>query len=156
MPATTVRNLSHSYPPTSLKMAFITSFAPALRHATLSSTSFAPRAARVAVPRVAPARLSPRMDFEISEGVTYKLNPAIVLLSAAGWIIPSSLPAGIPLTGGAGLSQAFFTSISANLDNFPAGPASADPFWTLCFMWHIGLFTCTMLGSIGFGMQKAD
>jgi photosystem I subunit PsaO len=94
------------------------------------------------------------MDVEVSEGVTYKINPAVLAISAAGWIIPSSLPAGIPLTGGSGLSQAFFASISANLASWPAGPSAQDPFWTLCFLWHIGMFACAMFGFIGYGMQN--
>lgn len=136
-------------------MAFVSSFAPAVRSPVrLATTSFAPRAARVAAVPVRAARTQPCMEFEISEGVPYKLNPTILVLSAFGWIIPSSIPAGIPLTGGMGLSQAFFNSISTNLANWPAGPSAADPFWTLCFMWHIGLLACTMFGAIGFGMRS--
>jgi photosystem I protein PsaO len=93
------------------------------------------------------------MEFEISEGVDYKLRLDVLALAAAGWIIPSSIPAGIPLTNGAGLSQAFFESISTNLANFPAGPVTGDPFWTLCFMWHAGMFATMIFGSIGAGIR---
>jgi photosystem I protein PsaO len=130
-------------------MAFVSAVAPALSTSRTSLRCTARpvatsgfRGSRVTVPAPA-ARVAVRMSYEISEGVSYKVNPLLVLgLALAGWIIPSSIPAPIALTGGAGLSQAFFSSISSNLANWPAGPASADPFWTLCFMWHAGLFGC--------------
>jgi photosystem I subunit PsaO len=145
-------------------MAFVSSAAPSLRTAQnslrcasrpVAASASAFRGARVssAVPA---ARAAVRMEFEISEGVSYKVSPIVVIgLGIVGWIVPSSIPTPIALTGGAGLSQAFFNSISANLSNWPAGPASADPFWTLCFMWHAGLFGCLIFGSIGAGINAA-
>ena len=99
---------------------------------------------------------TPRMEFEISEGVDYEISPAVIVLALIGWIVPSSLPAGIPLTNGTGLSQAFFASMNENLANFPKGPAADDPFWTLCFMWHIGMFACLIFGTIGYNLRKTQ
>lgn len=96
------------------------------------------------------------MEFEISEGVEFPLDLSILILAVLGWVIPSSIPAGIPLTNGTGLSQAFFASMNANLANFPKGPAADDPFWTLLFLWHVGLFACMIFGTIGVNSRKPD
>lgn len=120
------------------------------------SSSFAgarTQAARVNVPA---KRLSPRMEFEISEGVDFKLDLTIVVLAMIGWIVPSSIPAGIPLTNGGGLSQAFFASMNENLANWPKGPALDDPFWTLLVLWHIGMFACLIFGTIGVNLRKGS
>lgn len=111
------------------------------------------QAARVAVPA---KHISPRMEFEISEGVNFKLDLTIVVLAMIGWIVPSSIPAGIPLTNGGGLSQAFFASMNANLANWPKGPALDDPFWTLLVLWHIGMFACLIFGTIGVNLRKGS
>lgn len=95
-----------------------------------------------------------RMEFEISEGVEFDINPVVLGLAIIGWIVPSSLPSGITLTEGTGLSQAFFASMNANLAAFPRGPAGDDPFWLLMFLWHVGLFACMIFGTIGWNMRK--
>lgn len=78
------------------------------------------------------------------------------MLALAGWIIPSSLPAGIPLTEGSGLTQAFFARITENLAQFPKGPAGDDPIWTLMTLWHVGLFACLIFGTIGWNGRKTN
>ncbi|CDF32153.1 unnamed protein product [Chondrus crispus] len=103
-----------------------------------------------------PATNTPRMGFEISEGVEFKLDLTILILAIVGWVVPSSIPAGIPLTEGSGLTQAFFASMNANLANFPKGPAGDDPFWTLLFLWHTGLFACMIFGTIGYNSRKVQ
>lgn len=95
------------------------------------------------------------MEFEISEGVSFNVDLSTLALAIVGWIVPSSVPAGIPLTDGTGLSQAFFASMNANLANWPKGPAADDPFWTLLFLWHVGLFACMIFGTIGVNLRKA-
>lgn len=96
------------------------------------------------------------MEFEISEGERFPLNLGVVALAFIGWILPSSLPAGIPLTEGTGLTQAFFARITANLANWPTGPAIDDPFWVLMALWHIGLFACLIFGTIGYNGRKIN
>ena len=94
------------------------------------------------------------MEFEISEGVKFNVDISILALAIVGWVVPSSLPAGIPLTGGTGLTQAFLASMNSNLANFPKGPAGDDPFWLLMFLWHVGLFACMIFGTIGVNSRK--
>jgi photosystem I protein PsaO len=141
-------------------MAFVPAVAPGIRSlraplrcSSRAVTVSAFRGARVAAP-VAPARAPVRMEFEISECVEYELNIVVLVIALFGWIVPSSIPAPIALTNGAGLSPAFFASVSANLANWPAGPSAADPFWTLCFMWHIGMFATMFFGTIGYNLNK--
>lgn len=96
------------------------------------------------------------MEFEISEGVPFKLDVTVLALAIIGWVVPSSIPANIPLTEGTGLSQAFFNSMNANLAAFPKGPGGDDPFWTLMFLWHVGLFACMIFGTIGANLKNVD
>lgn len=111
---------------------------------TVRVTSF--RGARVVAP-VVPAKETTTMGFEISEGKEWDSNPIVFVLALVGWIVPSSIPSDIPLLGGVGLSQAFFASISSNLAAFPKGPGGDDPFWTLCFIWHAGMFATMIFGT---------
>lgn len=104
----------------------------------------APPRSRVAVDR-----------FEISENTPFEINPVIIVLSILGWVVPSSLPAPIALTSGTGLTQAFLASMNANLAAWPKGPAGDDPFWTLCFLWHVGLFAALIFGTIGVNGRKS-
>jgi len=92
--------------------------------------------------------------FEISENTPFEINPVIIVLAMVGWIVPSSLPAPIALTGGTGLTQAFLASMNANLAAWPKGPAGDDPFWTLLFLWHAGLFATLIFGTIGVNGRK--
>eukprot|EP00179_Madagascaria_erythrocladioides_P000041 CAMPEP_0198313018 /NCGR_PEP_ID=MMETSP1450-20131203/4178_1 /TAXON_ID=753684 ORGANISM="Madagascaria erythrocladiodes, Strain CCMP3234" /NCGR_SAMPLE_ID=MMETSP1450 /ASSEMBLY_ACC=CAM_ASM_001115 /LENGTH=148 /DNA_ID=CAMNT_0044015987 /DNA_START=101 /DNA_END=547 /DNA_ORIENTATION=- len=110
--------------------------------------------ARLAVPAATTARAKITMEYEFSEGEMFDNNPLVLFLALAGWILPSSIPAGIPLTEGTGLSQAFLASIQRNLANWPAGPAATDPFWTLCFLWHLGMIGTLIFGSIGYNIRK--
>lgn len=129
-------------------MAFISGISVAVSKAQGASLRCAVRpagvssfvGARVFAPVAVRAAKSagPRMEFEVSEGVKYPLDLSIVALALFGWIVPSSLPAGIPLTEGTGLTQAFLASMQQNLAAFPKGPAADDPFWTLCTLWHVG------------------
>lgn len=96
------------------------------------------------------------MGWEISEGVEFDIDLSILFLAIAGWVIPSSIPSGIPLTEGTGLTQAFLASMNANLAAFPKGPSADDPFWTLMFLWHVGLFACMIFGTIGVNSRKPD
>lgn len=93
--------------------------------------------------------------FEISENTPFEINPVIIVLAFFGWVVPSSLPAPIALTGGTGLTQAFLASMNANLAAWPKGPAGDDPFWTLCFLWHVGLFAALIFGTIGVNGRKS-
>lgn len=93
--------------------------------------------------------------FEISENTPFEINPLIIALSIVGWVVPSSLPAPIALTSGTGLTQAFLSSMNANLAAWPKGPAGDDPFWTLCFLWHVGLFAALIFGTIGVNGRKS-
>jgi len=111
---------------------------------TVRVTSF--RGARVVAP-VVPAKETTTMGFEISEGKEWDSNPIVFVLALVGWIVPSSIPSDIPLLGGVGLSQAFFASIASNLAAFPKGPGGDDPFWTLCFIWHAGMFATMIFGT---------
>lgn len=112
------------------------------------------RGSRVAAKPATKVVTTPRMEFEISDGMNFEINPTIIALALVGWIGPSSLPAGIPLTNGTGLSQAFFASMNENLAAWPKGPGADDPFWTLCFLWHIGLMSCMLFGTIGVNLKK--
>lgn len=144
-------------------MAFVTATPILSARATPASTTLRiNRAVRVTsfrgarlVNTPAPTNSCIRMGFEISDGVEWDSNPIVFILAIVGWVLPSSLPAGIPLTGGTGLTQAFFASVNANLANFPKGPAGDDPFWTLCFLWHVGMFATMIFGSIGYNLRNA-
>mmetsp|Transcript_17239 Transcript_17239/g.37485 ORF Transcript_17239/g.37485 Transcript_17239/m.37485 type:complete len:138 (-) Transcript_17239:147-560(-) len=94
--------------------------------------------------------------YELSDGKFFDSNPVVIFLALAGWIIPSSVPANIPLTGGKGLTPAFLASIQDNLARYPQGPAAADPFWTLCFMFHLGMFATLIFGTIGYNLTKSE
>lgn len=140
------------------RMAFVSSItATPLRSASktlrcssrpVSLSSF--RGARVAGPVCAP-RANVRMELEISEGVAYPFNPIVIVVALAGWIIPSSIPTAIPLTGGTGLSQAFFASISRNLEHWPTGRkpngnyVSRFSFWKRSFSAWLTLSSAVLL-----------
>lgn len=111
--------------------------------------------ARVAAKVAAPVAVVPTMKFEISENTPFEINPVIIVLAILGWVVPSSLPAPIALTSGTGLTQAFLASMNANLAAWPKGPAGDDPFWTLCFLWHTGLFAALIFGTIGVNGRKS-
>ncbi|PXF43561.1 Photosystem I subunit O [Gracilariopsis chorda] len=125
------------------------------RACSLKRTAFVTRpvARRVTA---APARttLTPRMEFEISEGMDFELNPIVIALAFFGWVLPSSIPTTIPLTNGTGLSQAFFASMQENLARWPKGPAIDDPFWLLLLLWHVGMFATLIFGTIGYNLSK--
>lgn len=104
---------------------------------------------------VPPAPYAPLCRFEISENTPFEINPVIIVLSILGWVVPSSLPAPIALTSGTGLTQAFLSSMNSNLAAWPKGPAGDDPFWTLCFLWHVGLFAALIFGTIGVNGRKS-
>lgn len=40
------------------------------------------------------------------------------------------------------------------LGNFPQGPALDNDFWIYMIMWHVGLFTVMLLGTIGVQGRK--
>ncbi|CAN8067670.1 unnamed protein product [Agarophyton chilense] len=95
------------------------------------------------------------MQFEISDGVEFELNPIVFALAFIGWVVPSSIPTSIPLTNGTGLTQAFFASIQENLAHWPKGPALDDPFWLLFTLWHTGMFATMIFGTIGYNGRKS-
>lgn len=99
---------------------------------------------------------TPRMEFEMSEGEAFDVNPIVIVLAMVGWVVPSSIPTSIPLTEGTGLSQAFLGSMQSNLANWPKGPGLDDPFWLLLVLWHIGLFACLIFGTIGYNLSKME
>lgn len=143
-------------------MAFINAV-PVASSARLSISRCAVRPTIFVSTRVAPApvkaatfKTAPRMEFEISEGIQFDLNPIVVVLALVGWIVPSSIPTNIPLTEGTGLSQAFFASMNTNLANWPKGPALDDPFWLLLVLWHVGMFATLIFGTIGYNLSKAE
>jgi len=112
----------------------------------------------VSVPRSRTVRALRMADdgFEISEGVSFDSNPVVIFLALAGWIVPSSIPFNIPLTGGKGLTPAFLASIQDNLSRWPKGPQVDDPFWTLFFVFHLGMFATLIFGTIGYNINKAS
>lgn len=121
----------------------------------LSPTAFVSSSCHASLSYAARPRFCAVDRFEISENTPFEINPVIIVLSILGWVIPSSLPAPIALTSGTGLTQAFLASMNANLAAWPKGPAGDDPFWTLCFLWHVGLFAALIFGTIGVNGRKS-
>mmetsp|Transcript_625 Transcript_625/g.1080 ORF Transcript_625/g.1080 Transcript_625/m.1080 type:complete len:139 (+) Transcript_625:250-666(+) len=93
--------------------------------------------------------------YEISEGSYFDSNPVVIPLAVLAWVIPSSIPSNIPLFEGKGLTPAFIAAIQDNLSRYPKGPELDDPFWTLCFMFHLGMFATLIFGSIGYNLSKS-
>ncbi|KAJ8905374.1 hypothetical protein NDN08_001881 [Rhodosorus marinus] len=109
---------------------------------------------RVAVKKSQRVASVTQMKFEISDGEDFDNNGIVIPLSIIAWVVPSSIPAGIPLFNGSGLTQAYWASIADNLSRYPKGPALDDPYWTLMVMWHIGMFACLIFGTIGYNGSK--
>mmetsp|Transcript_344 Transcript_344/g.599 ORF Transcript_344/g.599 Transcript_344/m.599 type:complete len:136 (-) Transcript_344:57-464(-) len=133
-------------------MAFVPGVVVGVRGgAVRARSSFVGGRVMAVVPK---ARATLKMEYELSDSEMYDNNPVVLFLALAGWILPSSIPTGIPLFEGSGLTPAFLNSINANLAKWPAGPAADDPFWTLLFMWHLGMFATMIFGSIGYQIAK--
>eukprot|EP00239_Pterosperma_sp_CCMP1384_P007711 CAMPEP_0197846556 /NCGR_PEP_ID=MMETSP1438-20131217/3497_1 /TAXON_ID=1461541 /ORGANISM="Pterosperma sp., Strain CCMP1384" /LENGTH=153 /DNA_ID=CAMNT_0043458247 /DNA_START=49 /DNA_END=510 /DNA_ORIENTATION=+ len=101
--------------------------------------------------RAAPAarRETTSMSFD---GNWLKANGIVPVMALFGWTVPSSTP--VPAFGDASLTGLFLERIGDNLGNFPVGPSIEDPIWLYMLTWHVGLFTCLLLGQIGFQGRK--
>jgi len=82
-----------------------------------------------------------------------KSSVAVHLASLFGWVIPSASPCPA-FEDNASLFAVFSERISANLANFPQGPAADDKIWLYMLTWHMGLFACMMFGQIGVQARK--
>mmetsp|Transcript_10388 Transcript_10388/g.27636 ORF Transcript_10388/g.27636 Transcript_10388/m.27636 type:complete len:141 (-) Transcript_10388:2244-2666(-) len=137
-------------------MAFVSGLVSASRVRAMSaSRACSPvRAASAKVARRASVLRMAEDGYEISDGKYFDSNPVVIALALVGWIVPSSLPVNIPLTGGKGLTPAFFASIQDNLSRWPKGPELGDPFWTLLVLFHLGMFATLIFGTIGYNLNK--
>eukprot|EP00898_Chlorokybus_atmophyticus_P008703 jgi/Chlat1/8834/Chrsp91S08169 len=126
--------------------------------ATRSVSASAPRAGIKGVP-LRSSRLSApvRNNSRVATCMAFPSNwlrkdSLVPVLATVGWVLPSS----IPIYGNTGdsLTGLFFSRIGPLLGQFPAPPAIDDPFWTLGFLWHLGLFACLTLGQIGVQARK--
>merc|ERR1712216_306747 len=82
-----------------------------------------------------------------------KSSVPVHLASLFGWVIPSASPCPA-FPDNASLFELFSERISANLANFPQGPAADDKIWLYMLTWHMGLFACMMFGQIGVQARK--
>merc|ERR1712113_873102 len=80
-----------------------------------------------------------------------KADPTVLVLSFFGWTIPSAIP--VSGFGGDSLLTKLTSSISNELAHFPSGPVDSD-IWIYMLLYHIGLFTCMLLGQIGVQARK--
>merc|ERR1711933_208662 len=80
-----------------------------------------------------------------------KADPTVLVLGFFGWTIPSAIP--ISGFGDDSLLMKFTSSISKELAHFPSGPVDSD-IWIYMLLYHIGLFTCMLLGQIGVQARK--
>merc|ERR1711937_879 len=79
-------------------------------------------------------------------------DATVLVLSFLGWTIPSAIP--VSGFGGSSLFSKFLSSIAEELSRFPKGPALNSDFWLYLMLYHIGLFTCMLLGQIGVQGRK--
>eukprot|EP00293_Proteomonas_sulcata_P019488 CAMPEP_0184294364 /NCGR_PEP_ID=MMETSP1049-20130417/5571_1 /TAXON_ID=77928 /ORGANISM="Proteomonas sulcata, Strain CCMP704" /LENGTH=144 /DNA_ID=CAMNT_0026602617 /DNA_START=17 /DNA_END=451 /DNA_ORIENTATION=- len=135
---------------TAVLLLALAASASAFAPASFAGTSKLALRSRAAPQQGAVALKAQKQDFEISDGVSFDLNPVVAGISFLGWTVPTLLPSNIPLYGGKGLTAAFAASIGTNLAKFPAPPGISDPFWLLCFIWHSGLFATLIFGTIGY------
>merc|ERR1712205_277163 len=81
-----------------------------------------------------------------------KADATVLVLSFLGWTIPSAIPtSGF---GGSSLFSNFIASIGRELSRFPRGPTLDSDFWLFLILYHVGLFTCMLLGQIGVQARK--
>merc|ERR1711907_385660 len=76
-----------------------------------------------------------------------KADPLVLALGFAGWTVPSAIP--VSGFGGDSLFSKFIGSIGSELSHFPTGPSLDSSFWLYFSLYHIGLFSCMLLGQIG-------
>merc|ERR1719420_186843 len=81
-----------------------------------------------------------------------KGDPIVPVLSFFAWTIPSAIP--VSGFNGSSLFSKFTASIGAELGHFPTGPALDSDFWIYFSLYHVGLFTCMLLGQIGVQGRK--
>merc|ERR1711998_250735 len=79
-------------------------------------------------------------------------DATVLVLAFLGWTIPSATPtSGF---GGSSLFSKFLSSIAQELAQFPKGPALNSDFWLYLILYHVGLFSCMLLGQIGVQGRK--
>merc|ERR1712039_1069698 len=81
-----------------------------------------------------------------------KADPVVLVLAFLGWTIPSSIP--VSGFGNESLFQKFTSSIGTELAHFPTGPSIDSEFWLYLCLYHVGLFSCMLLGQIGVQGRK--
>ena len=110
------------------------------------------RAARKAVKARASVKVAASADLKFDDDWK-KSSVPVHLASLFGWVIPSAspCPARARITPP---FELFSERISANLANFPQGPAADDKIWLYMLTWHMGLFACMMFGQIGVQARK--
>ena len=116
------------------------------RHRAARRATNKARVSTVFVTRAANADLKFDDDWKQS-------SVAVHLASLFGWVIPSASPCPA-FEDNASLFAVFSERISANLANFPQGPAADDKIWLYMLTWHMGLFACMMFGQIGVQARK--
>ena len=113
---------------------------------------FFARAARKAVKARASVKVAASADLKFDDDWK-KSSVPVHLASLFGWVIPSASPCPA-FPDNASLFELFSERISANLANFPQGPAADDKIWLYMLTWHLGLFACMMFGQIGVQARK--
>ena len=121
------------------------------RAPTATRSALAPRA-RKAVKARASVKVAASADLKFDDDWK-KSSVPVHLASLFGWVIPSASPCPA-FPDNASLFELFSERISANLANFPQGPAADDKIWLYMLTWHMGLFACMMFGQIGVQARK--
>merc|ERR1711977_356132 len=86
------------------------------------------------------------------DGDWLNADATVLVLGFLGWTIPSAIP--VSGFGGDSLFSKFLSSIAGELAQFPKGPALNSDFWLYLMLYHIGLFSCMLLGQIGVQGRK--